>query len=344
MNDRLALLILQEVLPAVERYRTPAGVPIRLSKNPDDRAVAGGSTGGIAAFTVAWEHPEAFRRVFLWIGTFVGMRHGEQYYVQVRKTEPKPLRIFMTDNANDEWGGGPEMGDWFMSNLTMNRALEFAGYDVDHIWGIGTHSDRLAAAILPDAMKWLWKDWPKPLVAQPPGNPVLKQILQPGEDWHLQLSGCDGANVLAANTQGELFYGPSQQDQVTPDAKNCNPARTHVPFAFGNGVTYVARAEGGIELRESANGADRTVAERLKITTLTVRQNCDIYALTDLQGQENELWFIPEDGEPKRMAAHLRHGSGVALSPDGLWLFVSQQGTHMGMSYRVLKAGALDAG
>ena len=78
---------------------------------------------------------------------YVGMRGGEQYYVLVRKTEPKPLRIFMQDGVHDEWPGGPEMGDWWMSNQTMNRALEFAGYDVRHIWGAGTHNGSQASAV-----------------------------------------------------------------------------------------------------------------------------------------------------------------------------------------------------
>ena len=66
------------------------------------------------------------------------------------------------------------MGDWWMSNQTMNRALEFAGYDVRHIWGAGTHNGSQAAAVFPDAMRWLWRDWPVAIQAQPPGNPVLK--------------------------------------------------------------------------------------------------------------------------------------------------------------------------
>jgi enterochelin esterase-like enzyme len=108
LNGRLARFLIQEVIPEVEQRRTPDGAVIKLSNNPDDRAIGGGSTGGIGAFTVAWERPDAFRRLFISIGTFVGMRGGEGYYVQVRKTEPKPLRIFMQDGAHDEWGGGPE--------------------------------------------------------------------------------------------------------------------------------------------------------------------------------------------------------------------------------------------
>ena len=89
MTDRLARFLLEEVLSEVEKHRTPDGLPIKLSNNPDDRAIAGGSTGGIGSFTVAWQHPEAFHHVFTAMGTFVGMRGGQGYYVLVRKTEPK---------------------------------------------------------------------------------------------------------------------------------------------------------------------------------------------------------------------------------------------------------------
>ena len=78
-SDRLARFLIEEVMPEVERHA------IKLSTDPNDRAIGGGSTGAIAAFTVAWERPDAFRRVFSSIGTYVGMRGGEQYYVLVRK-------------------------------------------------------------------------------------------------------------------------------------------------------------------------------------------------------------------------------------------------------------------
>ena len=152
LSDQFARFLLDEVIPQVENHRTPDGIPIRLSTSPDDRAIAVGSTGGIGAFTVAWERPDAFHRVFTSIGTFVGMRGGDQYYVLVRKTEPKPLRIFMQDGVHDEWSGGPEMGDWWMSNQTMSRALEFAGYDLRHLWGAGTHNGSQAASIFPEVM------------------------------------------------------------------------------------------------------------------------------------------------------------------------------------------------
>ena len=317
LNDRLARFLLEEVLPAVERQPTPDGRPIRLSTNPNDRAIGGGSTGAIAAFTVAWERPDAFRRVFSAIGTYVGMRGGEQYYVLVRKTEPKPLRIFMQDGVHDEWPGGPEMGDWWMSNQTMNRALEFAGYDVRHIWGAGTHNGSQAASVFPDAMRWLWRDWPAAIRVGSPGNPVIQAILQPGEDWQVSAEGC--APLLASNPKGQIRCG--------------QPASAALAFG-ADGRLYQARAGGGIKV----TGRASILGEGLDIRNLTVRNNGDIYAVTG-----SELWLIRATGEKVRLDQGLKGASGVAFSPDGLWLFVSQSLSRTGLSYRVRSDGTLDA-
>jgi gluconolactonase len=328
LNDRLARFVLEEVLPEVERRPTPDGHAIKLSTSPNDRAIGGGSTGAIAAFTVAWERPDAFRRVFSAIGTYVGMRGGEQYYVLVRKTEPKPLRIFMQDGVHDEWPGGPEMGDWWMSNVTMNRALEFAGYDVRHVWGVGTHNGSQATAVFPDAMRWLWRDWPTAIQAQPPGNPVLKEILQPGEEWQVAADGC--ATSIAANPQGQVFYAGGEIS-----AGHSIPCgRAAAPVAVGSdGKLYLTREEGGVKV-----GDGRKLGDGLHIRDLTVRNSGDIYAVTG-----DELWLIRASGEKLRLDEGLKGASGVALSPDGLWLFVAQGLSRKGISYRVRSDGTVDA-
>jgi gluconolactonase len=184
LNGDLGRFVLYDVIPEVERHLTPDGKVIRLSKDANDRAVGGASTGGIAAFTLAWEHPESFRRVFTASGTYVGMRGGDRYAVLVRKTEPKPIRIFMQDGSHDElndWLG--EIGDWALSNQTLLSALEFSGYDVQHVFGEGTHDSSHATAIFPDAMRFLWKDWPKPIEPGHSQNVLLNAISAVDESW-----------------------------------------------------------------------------------------------------------------------------------------------------------------
>src|SRR3954471_2613761 len=160
LGDNYARFLIEELLPEVEKKTAPDGRPIRLSRDGNDRAIAGSSSGAIAAFTAAWERPDSFRRVFSAIGTFVGLRGGNVYPTLIRKTEPKPLRIFLQDGSTDLNQAG---GDWWMANQEMERALTFTGYEVAHAWGTGGHNGQHATEIYADAQRWLWKGWPQPI-------------------------------------------------------------------------------------------------------------------------------------------------------------------------------------
>ena len=346
LTDRLARFLLEEVLPAVEKHPTPAGERIVLSRDPNDRAIGGGSTGGIGAFTVAWERPDAFRRVFTAIGTFVGMRGGERYNVLVRKTEPKPLRIFMQDGVHDEWPGGPEMGDWWMSNQTMQRALEFAGYDVRHVWGAGTHNGKHAESVFPDAMRSLWRDWPKPIQAKEPGNPALKMILEPGEDWQVVADGCLHVAHLASNLKGEIVVPDSQGGAAIPipaDARTCPQNAGGGVLAFGpNGQFYLATEQANPTLTAHGNNLPpKVLVAGLHVRNMTARYNGDLYVTTD--APNGGLLLLRSSGENIQLDKGLRDPSGLAFSPDGFWLFVAQGGSRWGYSYRVRSDGTLDA-
>src|SRR5215470_718973 len=109
LGDNYARFLLEELLPDVETKKTSDGRPIRLSKNGNDRAIGGSSSGAIAAFTAAWERPDAFSRVFSAIGTYVGLRGGHNYSTIIRKYEPKSIRVFLQDGSNDLNIYG---GDW----------------------------------------------------------------------------------------------------------------------------------------------------------------------------------------------------------------------------------------
>jgi gluconolactonase len=345
LDDRLARFLLEEVMPAVESRRTPDGIAIELSTDPNDRAIGGGSTGGIAAFTVAWQRPDMFRRVFTSIGTFVGMRGGEGYYVLVRKTEPKPLRIFMQDGANDEWSGA-EMGDWWMSNQTMNRALEFSGYDVRHVWGAGTHNGTHADSLFPEAMRWLWRGWPSPIAAERSGNPNLKLILKDREGWSIAAEGCESVRMLAANLQGNVFYEGAQASPVS--AEENTPARCSSvagrPLAYGaDGSVYEAAVGGGLQVRSADGKVTSIQMPPLAITQITVRNNGAVYLTGVARGGKSELWMIPAKGSMKRLDGDLKEATGLALAPDGLWMFVAQSQSRFGMSYRILPDGGVDS-
>ena len=149
---------------------TTDGRPLRLSRRGEDRAIGGSSSGAIAAWTVAWERPDAFTRVFSVVGTYVSLRGGDRYPGLIRKYEPKPIRIFLQDGSNDNNIYG---GDWWMANQTLQRALEWSGYDVKHAWGEGGHNGKHGTAIFPDVQRWLWRDWPQPVAPGKSKNSTL---------------------------------------------------------------------------------------------------------------------------------------------------------------------------
>lgn len=325
-SDRLARFLLEEVLPAVEQHQTPDGHPIRLSPDRNDRAIGGASTGAIGAFTIAWERPDSFSRVFSAIGTYVGMRGGESYYVLVRKTEPKPFRIFVEDGVHDQWPGGPEMGDWWMSNQTMERALTFAGYDVRHAWGSGTHNDTHASSLFPDAVKWLWRDWPAPVKAGVSANPALQAILTRGEEWQLTAEKHAGVRHLAANARGEIQTSEAGAIAVGP-----------LP---DNAVWQLNKASDVI----TTNVHGQSLAFRnLRVQAFTVLSNGDVYATALTPEGNGELWLVRRDGRRTQLDTGLKQPAGLAFSPDGRWLFVAQSASRQGLSYRVREDGTLDA-
>jgi enterochelin esterase family protein len=158
VDDRYARLIVDELMPRL--YADYA-----ISRDPERHGIAGWSSGAIAAFTVAWERPDQFRKVLSGIGTYVDLAGGHVYPEKVRASEPKPIRIFMIDGRNDNRGLGAddeydETRDWFYQNLRLKDALVEQGYDVNYAWGMGVHSHDMGGAMLPEMLRWLWRDHP----------------------------------------------------------------------------------------------------------------------------------------------------------------------------------------
>lgn len=147
LSDQYSRFLIEEILPAV-------GKDYNLTNDPERRAVMGISSGGIAAFTVAWERPDYFRKVISHVGSFTNIRGGHNYHALIRKTEKKPLRIFLQEGSNDL---DNLHGSWPLANRQMASSLKFAGYDYRFVMGDGGHNGRHGGAILPDAMRWLWR-------------------------------------------------------------------------------------------------------------------------------------------------------------------------------------------
>src|SRR4051794_32231026 len=150
LSNVYAKFLLDEILPEVAKK-------YKLTDNPDGRCIAGASSGGICAFTVAWERPDAFRKVFTNVGSFTNIRGGNVYPDLVRKADKKPIRVYQQDGANDIVN---QFGSWPEANKAMAAALKEKGYDHQFVFGEGVHSGRHSTALFPDAMRWMWRDWP----------------------------------------------------------------------------------------------------------------------------------------------------------------------------------------
>jgi enterochelin esterase-like enzyme len=148
LGDLYAKFITEEVLPMV-------AAKYNLSTNPDHRAICGASSGGICAFTVAWERPDQFRKVVSHIGSFTNIRGGHVYPALIRKDEKRPLRIFLQDGSGDL---DNEHGNWPLANQQMAAALKFRSYDHRFEFGDGAHNGKHGGSILPDTLRWLWRD------------------------------------------------------------------------------------------------------------------------------------------------------------------------------------------
>lgn len=148
LTGTYARFLLEEILPEVgKRYA--------LTSDPERRAIAGASSGGICAFTAAWRRPDAFRKVVSHIGSFTNIRGGDVYPGLIRKTERKPIRVFLQDGSTDLDNAH---GNWPLANQQMAAALEFAGYDYRFEYGAGAHTHVHGGALLPEALRWLWED------------------------------------------------------------------------------------------------------------------------------------------------------------------------------------------
>jgi len=147
LGDQYARFLLEEILPAV-------GKDYKLTNEASGRAICGISSGGICAWTVAWERPDAFSKVLSHVGSFTNIRGGHVYPALIRKTERKPIRAFLQDGSGDL---DNVHGSWPLANQEMAAALKFSKYDYRFEYGDGGHNGKHGGALLPESLRWLWR-------------------------------------------------------------------------------------------------------------------------------------------------------------------------------------------
>ncbi|HSI36746.1 MAG TPA: alpha/beta hydrolase-fold protein, partial [Tepidisphaeraceae bacterium] len=158
LDDKYARLICDELLPELKKS-------YKISDKPEDRGIGGASSGAIAAFTVAWQRPDQFRKVVSTIGSFTNIMGGHKYPDIVAQSEAKPIRVFLQDGAGDNRGVRGKEGkydetwDWYLNNRRLLKALTEKRYDVNYCWGLGTHNNKHGGAIMPEMLRWTWRDY-----------------------------------------------------------------------------------------------------------------------------------------------------------------------------------------
>jgi len=346
MGDHFSDFVLNEVLPAVQKLKTKDGRAIRLSPDGNDHATTGMSTGGIGAFNLAWQRPDQFTRVYYVCGTFVAMRGAQEYPTLIRKTDPKPIRVFIEDGSADT---GSLFGSWIDTNMTMVSALTFAGYDVGHAWGTHAHDGKAGAAVLPDVMRWLWRDYPTPVKPGISKNTTLMEITLPGEGWQKIPQTFQSAAGLAANAQGDVYLSDAPAATVYRLGEDDKAAAIseHGPGivgqAFGpDGTLYGVVPDEKKIVALDAQGNVRTVTEGIAGHGIVVTHDGTIYvsepgAHSDMPSQ---IWQIKSSGEKRAIDQGISSASGVAFSPDGSLFYAAEHSTRSIYTYIVQPDGS----
>jgi len=360
MSDRHARFLLDEMLPEVAKH-------YNLSNNPNDRAISGGSSGGICSFTVAWTHPEAFRRVLSFIGSFTDLRGGDVYPALIRKTEPKPLRVFLQDGNHDL---NNFAGDWWLANQSLASALAFAGYDVKFVTGDKDHDMIQGGAILPDALRWLWRDYPQP-IAKPAmkalGDPKTgfqgvdtpwEEVASLAADAHtVELSSLllvnrklkdarglavdQQGNVFAADSGGKAIYRMDSDGHVSIFVKSAGGARG---LAFGpEGRLYACNDNGIVSYSLDGTKVLRVGGTRL-CQDITVLRNGGLIFTSNAGVVTPNLRPGDQYGPGEDWGLRSLVPNGVRLSSDQSMLYVSDPNGKWVWSYQLQSDGALNNG
>ncbi len=343
MGDRYARFLLEEIIPEIEKKYA-------ISADPEQRAICGASSGGICAFTVAWERPDAFRKVLSSIGSFTNLRGGNVYPAWIRKTEPKPLRVYLADTSGDV---DNQFGSWPLANKQMASSLRYMGYDTRFDWAEGfAHNADHAGALFPEAIKWLWrKETHEPKFdtkGDLKGDMTLLRQLIPGENWEVVADKLGFADAPCTDAEGNFYFcdmkAPAVYKVNVADGSRFEIAKEAVSgLEFGsNGLLYACQgAKNRVISLDPKSGEVKVVATDVAPNDLAVSSDGLIYItetkharITRIHSQTGEKTIVDEG---------IAKPNGIALSNDGGTLVVSDHGGEFSWMFRVNAAGAVDA-
>ncbi len=338
LGDRYARFLLEEILPEV-------GKGLNLSKDPNQYGLMGSSSGAIAAFNAAWERPDKFRRVMSFIGTFVNIRGGQEFPTLIRKMEPKPLRVFLQDGKRDN---NIYAGSWYVANQDMASAFEWAGYDYTFVVGEEQHNAIHGSAILPDAMRWLWREPSKPITNRMrPGDRQFSRMIVGDSKWEQVSEGHVFTEGPAVDKAGNVYFTDTRASKIhkisaadgkvslfKDDSGNANG------LMFGPDGRLYACENGRkrVVAYDVATGVATAVATDVNSNDLVINAKGEIW-FTDPANKK--VWFVKPGGEKRVVHEGIEFPNGVILSPDQTLLMVADSRGKWVWSFQIGENGAL---
>jgi enterochelin esterase-like enzyme/sugar lactone lactonase YvrE len=340
INDNNVRFLVEELLPFVGKE-----LQLNLSTDGNDRCMSGGSSGGIAAFTAAWNRPEAFSRVYAASGSWVAFRGGHEFPTMVRKFEAKPIRAFLTTATRDMENCA---GDWYTLDQEMDKALKFAGYDYQfrtvegrHVAGYGEYRR--------EAMAYLWKGWPDRVHAGS-SAPRAQEILVPGEEWQLVASGFKSTRGPACNAKGEVFFADTSANKIhrinldgSVKEFSTDTGNAHCVSIGPDGALYSVSEKSGNVLSYDESGKSRVVVEGLPAHSVLAMPNGSLYVTANDDKKPNNggsVWLV-KDGQKRRVDAGIKFATGMAYRPDQWLLSVAEGHSKWVYSYEIAADGSL---
>ena len=339
VSDNNVRFLIDELLPFVAKEYA-----LNLSTDGNDRCISGGSSGGIAAFTAAWNRPDAFSRVYTASGSWVAFRGGHEFPTMVRKFEARPIRAFLTTATHDMENCA---GDWFLLDQEMDKALKFSGYDyqfriVDgpHVAGYMDHWQ--------EAMAYLWRGWPERVKAGL-SAPRAREILIPGEEWQLVAEGFKSTRGPACNAGGEVFFADTSNNKIHRiglDGKVtefvADAGAAHCVTVGPEGSLFTVSEKSGKLMRYDAAGKGTVVMEGILGHSILARPDGSLYVTTngDQPNSPGTVWLI-KDGKKIQVDGGIKFATGMAYRPDQWLLSVAEGHSKWVYSYQINEDGTL---
>ena len=341
LGDAYARFVIDELLPHIEER-----FGLKISKDPRKRAICGMSSGGICAWTVAWERPDSFGRVLSHIGSFTNIRGGHVYPALIRKTERKPIRVFLQDGSNDL---NNAHGSWPIANQQMAAALAFAGYDFKFVFGTGAHSGEHGGAILPESLRWLWREQVEVAPDAKVSTPEWELV---GEGYRFTDGACatrNGDIYFSDLPNGSVYHVPA--GKTKPEKWLSGGPRISGMHPGEDGKIYAAVQGDGeskekkIVVIDAATKEMETVATRVNPNDLVVSKAGWVY-FTDTGAGTVAKAPSSARGMPRPpvVAGGIAKPNGIALSSKEDRLIVSEYGGNVAWSFEIAEDGTLSSG